>query len=180
MRKWLKVSFHQSGACHIKTYETDPQSRGKKDFEWRYPEVEEDKSTHLMRVVYDISKQDGDFQFDDRVSLVFEEWGGMGSVYLDAFFTLSDQEIEGNDENGIIASHCFDGRKWVYFTINAGPPQNELPKQISGMTLHMGQPQRDAAGKLVSLRNSTAVWYQVPERIGTLTIIEASHANFAL
>lgn len=181
MKDWLKVSFHQSGACHLKTYPAKSRSNGTKDFVWTYPDITDSGPVHVMRVVYDISKQTATFPFSDRVKVIFDELSGNGSVYLDTFFTLSDGEIVESEESGIVAAHRLEGRRWVYFTLGLGPPQPDLPQSISGMTFHIGEVEKDAANSLgTTLLNATGLWYSVPESSGTFLVLEASFARLAL
>src|SRR5471032_3036546 len=58
--------------------------------------------------------------------------------------------------------------------------QNELPARISGMTFHLGESDKESNATSATLKNSTAVWYSVPESSGTLVIVEASFARFPL
>jgi len=179
MHKWLKVSFHQSCASHIKTYDAESRPRGTISHEWKFPEVTGNEPVHVMRIIYDINKQTATFEPDRRVQFAFEGWSGTGSIYLDVFFTVSERDVEVDDEAGVIASHCFGGNRWVYFVVAVGPPQNELPEPISGATFHLGDARKDASGN-TSLSNSTAVWYSVPRQAGTLIVTEASFAEFRL
>jgi hypothetical protein len=139
-----------------------------------------DGPVHVLRVIYDISRQTASFPFSGRVKIVFEEWKGRGSVYLGAFFAEFEDEIVANEDSGIVAAHRLNGRRWVYFTITVGPPQDTLPEPISGMTFHYGEPEAKADGIGTTLLNSTAMWYSVPKSSGTLTVVEGSFARFTL
>ncbi|XHO65829.1 hypothetical protein BCC1697_002240 [Burkholderia gladioli] len=175
---WWKISFHESGQCHIKSYS---DGVGTKEQEWKHPDLGETESVHVMRIIYDIKKQSGDFEFDGRVKIVFEDWGlGAGSVYLDVFFVLSNAPIEIGASSKIVAAHCLGGVKWVVFKVDVGPPQCELFENPSGASMHIGEYVKDANGNLISLRNFTAMFYKVPEGTGTLLIIEKADDNFSL
>ncbi|WP_155623695.1 hypothetical protein [Burkholderia territorii] len=175
---WWKISFHESGQCHIKSYSDGSAT---KEQEWRHPDLGKNGSAHIMRIIYDINKQRGDFEFDRRVKLVFEEWGvGAGSVYLDVFFVLSDVPVAIDESSKIVAAHCLGGSKWVVFMIDVGPPQDELFEDLSGASMHIGEYVKDASGKLISLRNFTAMFYKVPRDAGALLVIEKADDNFSL
>lgn len=180
MKDWLKVSFHQSGACHLKTYSPKSKQRESMNFAWAYPDVTADRPIHVMRVVYGIDKQASAFPFSDRVKIIFEELRGNGSVYLDTFFALSDEEIVVSEESGIVAAHPLGGDRWVYFTIGLGPSHPDLPENISGMTFHLGEVVKDANGVATGLNNATGLWYSVPGSSGTFLVHERSFAKFSL
>lgn len=177
MRDWLKISFHQSGACHIKSNNSRPTD---KDFEWRYDEVCHGEQVHVMRIIYGSHKLTANFEVDKRVKFIVEEWDWHGSLYLDVFFTYDERIVEAEKECGLIASHCINGHKWVYFKISLGPVQNELPEPISGMTVNMGDTKKEENPNATHLTNGTALWYSVPDEIGTLVVTEASFAKFSL
>jgi len=151
-----------------------------KNFAWTYPEVTDSGPVHVLRVVYDIEKQTATFPVSDRVKIVFEEFKGSGSVYLDAFFTLSDQEIIATEESCIVAAHRLGDHRWVYFTVTPGAPQPVLPENISDMTLHIGEVENEADGTGTTRINATGLWYSVPESSGTLVLFEASFERFSL
>lgn len=180
MKDWLKVSFHQSGACHIKTYSVGSRPNGKKDFAWFCDELGEERPVHAMRITYDVEKQGAIFPISQRVKIMFDEWAGRGSINLDVFFVLSGEEIVPNDDSGMVAAQRLDDRRWVVFTIGTGPSLGELPDNISGMIFHLGDVMKDAEGSGANLINSTGVWYWVPEPSGTLQLIEASSARMSL
>lgn len=181
MTKWLKISFHQSGMSHIKTYDSESRLHGgTRGASWTYPTVSNDGPVHVLRVIYDISRQTASFPLSERVKIVFEEWKGRGSVNLDAFFAESEDEIVADEDSGIVAAHRLNGRRWVYFTITVGPPQDTLPEPISGMTFHFGEPEVKPDSNGTTLLNSTAMWYSVPKSSGTLTVVEGSFARFTL
>lgn len=69
---WWKISFHETGQCHIKSYS---DGAGTKEQEWRHPDLSETEPIHVMRIIYDMNKQAGDFEIDNRIKIVFEEWG---------------------------------------------------------------------------------------------------------
>jgi hypothetical protein len=175
MREWLKISFHQSRACHIKSNKSLPWE---KDFEWEHDELFEDKQVHAMRVVYEGKRQNSHFEVDNRIKTFFEEWDGLRSFYLDVFFTSDKSIVEAEEENGVVASHCINGRKWVYIKLGMSFTQIDLPESVSGMTLHSGKHEEDAQGGL--LINSTVLFYSVPSKIGTLTVYEASLENVSI
>lgn len=177
MRDWLKISFHQSRTCHIKSNKTHPWE---KDFEWKYDEVCQDERVHVMRVIYSSDKLTANFEVDKRVNFFFEKWNWYGSLYLDVFFTYNDNVVSAEKECGLIAAHCINGRKWVYFKISLGPPQKELPEPISGMTFHIGGSKKEENAPADYLTNSTGLWYSVPNDTGTLVVTEASFAKFPL
>lgn len=177
MRDWLKISFHQSRACHIKSKKSRP---GEKDFEWEHDEICTNEKVHVMRIIYGLDKLTGDFEIDKRVGIVFEEWHGHGSVYLDMFFTYDEKIVETEKEYGLVAAHCINGTKWVYFKISMGSPQLQLPEPISGMTFHMGDSKNEEQSPGVCLANATALWYSVPDKTGKLVVTEASFAKFPL
>lgn len=86
MRDWLKISFHQSRTCHIKSNKTHPWE---KDFEWKYDEVCQDERVHVMRVIYSSDKLTANFEVDKRVNFFFEKWNWYGSLYLDVFLLIT-------------------------------------------------------------------------------------------
>lgn len=181
-RGWWKISFHESGQCHIKTYS---DGKGTKEQEWTYPELVGTEPVHVMRIIYDMNKQSADFEFDKRIGIVFEEWGkAPGSVYLDVFFVLSDVPIEIDGESTIVSAHCLGERKWVFFKIDVGPPQPELFEDMLrgsfGGSMHIGEYIKDENGNLVSLRDFTAIFYKTPKQAGTLLVIEKADDNFIL
>lgn len=180
MKDWAKISFHQSGACHLKTASTKSKQLDMKNFAWTYPEVTDSGPVHVLRVVYDIGKQTATFPVSDRVKVVFEEFKGSGSVYLDAFFTLSDQEIIATEESCIVAAHRLGDHRWVYFAVTPGAPQPELPENILDMTVHMGEVENEVDSTGTTRINVTGLWYSVPESSGTLLVLEASFARFLL
>jgi hypothetical protein len=175
---WWKISFHETGQCHIKSYS---DGVGTKEQMWKHPELGESEPAHIMRIIYDIKKQSGDFEFDKRIGIVFEEWGlGTGSVYLDVFFVLSDIPIEIGGDSNIVAAHPLSERKWVFFKIDVGPPQHELFEEFSGASMHIGEYIKDANGNLISLLNFTAMFYKAPQKTGTFLVIEKADDNFPL
>ena len=179
MRKTMKVSFHQSGACHVKRYE-ERFPHGIKDHEWRYASADKGEQIHIMRVVYDLRAQRGDFELSKKVKFRFEDLAVPVSIYLDVFFKHSDDEIELGDETGIYESYRMGEHKWVYFSIGTGPLTNGLPDDISEMAFHMGD--RDAVeNKLANvLKNVTAVFYHVPKPSGAFVVFETAAAEFSL
>jgi hypothetical protein len=142
--------------------------------------VSNDGPVHVLRVIYDISRQTASFPPSERIQIIFNEWKGRGSVYLDAFFIESADEIATDEDSGIVAAHRLNGPRWVYFTITVGPPQDTLPEPISGMTFHYGEPEVKPDSIGTTLLNSTAMWYSVPKSSGTLTVVESSFARFTL
>ncbi|KUZ43911.1 hypothetical protein WS52_01035 [Burkholderia territorii] len=64
--------------------------------------------------------------------------------------------------------------------IDVGPPQDELFEDLSGASMHIGEYVKDASGKLISLRNFTAMFYKVPRDAGALLVIEKADDNFSL
>jgi len=184
MRHWLKVSFHKTGECHLKSYGLGADGKkdeiGHKDHVWRHADANEGEPIQIMRVVYDLRAQRGDFELHKDVMLVFEGLANTFSVYLNVFFIHSDRTIEVDDEAGIVATHHMGGRKWVYFSIDTGPLTDGLPEGIGGMVFHMGDRETDVAKKVDVLRNVTVVCYQVPEPSGVFVAFEASAARFPL
>lgn len=147
---------------------------------WRYQNIEDNNPTHIMRIIYDTTKQKANLQIDNRVKFRFEELGGAHSIYLNAFLAHSEAKIDVSEEKGIIASHRLDGHKWAYFTLEAGPPQTLPPEPISGMVFHLEETRKaDDSGETL-LTNSTGIWYSVPENPGTLLLAEASWDVFKL
>jgi len=84
MSGWLKISFHGSGFCHIKA-RNSPDTEEEREHAWRAPEAEGTKPAHLMRMIYDLSRQRASLPRDDRVKVAFEAWGGIGSVHLNVY-----------------------------------------------------------------------------------------------
>ncbi|WP_027484219.1 hypothetical protein [Rhodanobacter sp. OR87] len=179
MQKTMKVSFHQSGACHIKRY-ANGVDLGIKDHVWRYAPSGVGEPTHIMRVVYDLRAQRGDFELSKKVGFLFEDLTAPASIYLDVFFTHSDREVELGNETGIYGSHYMGRRKWVYFSISIGPLTDGLPDDISEMVFHMGDREAIENKSANVLKNVTAVFYQVPKPSGALVVFEASAAKFSL
>lgn len=180
-RGWWKISFHESGQCHIKTYS---DKDGTIESRWTYPALVGVEPVHVMRIIYDMKKQSAEFEFDERIG-VFENWGrAPGSVYLDVYFVLSDTPIEVGEVTNIAAAHNLGERKWVFFRIVVGPPQPELLEDMfsgdAGGSMHIGEYVTDANGKVISLRNFTAIFYKIPDQVGTLLVIEKSDDNFLL
>lgn len=180
MREWLKISFHESGACHIKSYEVKYARRiGTKDHAWRAPEPDHAGSSHLMRIVYDLNRQGARLPRHERVKFLFEEWGGIGSVCLDVYAGPAEAEMALPETSAIIADRTIGNARRIVFALEVGPPQSDLPERISEMVVHLGDPSsRDAAAQ--SLKNVTMVAYSTPEDAGTLMAIEASAAEFLL
>ncbi|MCX8804686.1 hypothetical protein NOL29_25750 [Vibrio parahaemolyticus] len=177
MREWLKISFHESRACHIKSNKTRP---GEKDFQWEYDEVCKDNSVHVMRIIYGSDKLSAKFKTDKRVKVVIEEWSGQGSLYLDVFFTYDENIVNQERDCGLVDAHCINGGRWVYFKLNVGPINEKLPEPISGMTFHMGDTKKKDNPSATHLTNATALWYSIPNDIGTLVVTEASFAKVPL
>jgi hypothetical protein len=178
MRDLTKVSFHASGACHVKRYEKGDQV-GVKDHAWRYVDTGDDDPVPIMQVVYDLRAQRGDFELDRKVKIGFEDLTFPCSVYLNVFFIQSDNKIEASEETGIVASHFMGGRKWVYFSIDVGPLTNGLPDGVSQMSVHLGHPPADGTKRPDVIKNFSAVWYQVPESSGVFVVFEAAAAEFS-
>lgn len=176
MKNWLKISFHGSQKCHIKTYDPSTLPFGRKDHEWKFTTPTNEDPVHLMRIIYDVNKQRANFPFEKRVQFAFEEWSGLGSIYVDTFIIHTDTLLQVDTDNNVVAVHHLGDNKWVYFKVTVAPPTDALPEPISGMSVHLGE--KDHGG--VELRNSTAVWYSVPQETGTLVITEGSWDNLNL
>ncbi len=164
----------------MKTYDSKSRPKGCISAKWEYPEIGETEPIHILRVAFDIKRQNGDFDFDERVKFVFEEWLGNGSVFLDVFFVNSDAPIEIDESNNIVATLHMKGRTWAYFQINAGPAQKGLPEPTSGASFHLGEPIEDASDQVTSLRNCTLIAYSAPELPGALHVVEVACENFSL
>ncbi|WP_157666597.1 hypothetical protein [Bordetella genomosp. 13] len=177
---WLKVSFHESGACHLKTYPEESGASGTKNFCWSYPKLTETVSTHAMRVIYDIGRQGAAFPFSDKVKVVYDELKGPGSILMDMHFLISDQPIFVNKAEGIIAAYRLHSNRWVCFSVKSGPSEVNLPESVSGMTMHLGNRENDAKGSTIALNNATAVWYVAPKLSGTFLAFEGSWKRFSL
>jgi len=59
MKGWQKISFHESGNGHLKTYSGD-EKKETKDFYWNTP-LKKDIPTHILKIIYPLDKQHGDF-----------------------------------------------------------------------------------------------------------------------
>lgn len=178
MRDAMKVSFHKTGACHVKSYENGVDLG--MDHIWRYEHPDDGDPVHIMRVVYDLRAQRANFPLHRKIKFAFEDLSAPVSIYLDVFFIQSDAPIEPGDEAGIFASHHMGGRKWVYFSINVGPRTNGLPDGVVDMTFNMGDPQPEGDEPREVLTNVTGVWFQVPTPSGAFVAYEASAAEYSL
>ena len=179
MRDLTKVSFHASGACHVKRYEKGDRV-GVKDHAWRHGDAGGIDPLPIMRVVYDLRAQRGDFDLDRKVKIWFEDLTFPCSVYLNVFFIQSDNKIEPSEETGIVASHFMGGGKWVCFSIEVGPLTNGLPDGVSQMSVHLGPSPADGTKRPDVIKNLSAVWYQVPDPSGVFVVFEAAAAEFSL
>lgn len=177
MRGWQKISFHYTGAGHIKT------SRGsdtpwEMDFCWE-TKKKSDEPTQLVRLIYTIEKQGARLPVDERVPIYFEEISGVGSIYLDVFFSNSAQglSLTGVEGENICAHQLTDG-KWVLAYLSADAERYaSLPESLAGATFHVGDKVFDEHGKAVALENSTAVFYASPKSDAPLTIHEISYGR---
>jgi len=178
-KQGMKVSFHKTGDCHVKSYEEGDEI-GTQDHKWRYEDAGDGQPIHIMRIVYDLRRQQGDFEFTHKVGFAFEDLAFPHSIYLDVFFIHSDHGVELSDETGAVACHHMGGGKWVYFAIDVGPLVHDLPDGIAEMSIQLGDPISDAEYPADALKNLTAVCYQVPVPSGTFVAYEASAAHFSL
>ena len=179
MKDWLKVSFHESGACHIKSYRhIDGKIIGTKDHAWREPPTAPGALTHLMRLIYDLQRQGARLPRSDRVRVEFEEWGGIGSVHLNVYAGLPDVPLDLPDTTTILADQVVGKTRRVVFALDIGESQPGLPEGVSGAVIHLGE---DSEGReRTVLNNMTGIWYATPRDAGTLVMLEASAAKFSL
>ncbi|MCD0503403.1 hypothetical protein [Bordetella petrii] len=180
MKGWLKVSFHQSGACHLKTYSEKSGASGEKNFGWNYPELTEKAPIHAMRIIYDIARQGAAFPPSNKVKFFINELERPGSIFMDMHFLISDQPILANESESLTAAYRLQNNRWVCFSIKSGSSEIGLPESFSGMSMHLGTPEKDASGSIIALNNATAVWYVAPKTGGTLSVFEGSWTKFPL
>jgi hypothetical protein len=178
MKDWLKVSFHETGACHIKGYErVDGVTVGTLEHAWQAPTSEPAGYSHLMRVIYDVRHQGAQLPRSDRVRVEFENWGGTGSVHLDVYAGAVDAGFDLPSDSTVLVDRVVGKTRRLVFALGTGGPQNGPPEPSSGAVIHLGV-QADDQNDV--RENMTGVWYSTPEGPGTLTMVEASAARFSL
>lgn len=174
MSGWLKLSFHESGLCHAKTLISPDNKTWERSREWKSHRDGDLVDIHLLRIAYDMEKQDADFLIDKRVRMNFENWGGRGALYLDMYRTHAYDFTWFEVKDKIIKICPLPNDMAVYWTLSVGSPMSEPLGEVNEMIFHLGERITDTGDEVRGLLNSTAVWFSPSGEYGPLLCSERS------